>query len=75
MSASDAAESRRLEQYPPDTAGGIMTPQVTALAEDLTVEQAIAELRRLNEEAGADVLRLRGGQAQSPDRRAVHGAT
>lgn len=50
MDAPDAAEVRRLEQYPPDTAGGIMTTQVTSLPEDLTVEQAIAELRRLNEE-------------------------
>lgn len=46
----DAAEVRQLEQYPPDTAGGIMTTQVTALPEDLTAEQAIAQLRRLNEE-------------------------
>jgi len=50
MSATDAAEVRSLEQYPPDSAGGIMTPQVTALAEDLTVEEAIAELRRLSQE-------------------------
>jgi magnesium transporter len=46
----DAAEVRQLEQYPPDSAGGIMTTQVTALPEGLTAEQAIAELRRLNEE-------------------------
>jgi magnesium transporter len=46
----DAAEVRQLEQHPPDTAGGIMTTQVTALPEDLTAEQAIAQLRRLNEE-------------------------
>src|SRR5438132_5757 len=48
--ADDAADVRALEQYPPDTAGGIMTTEVTALAEDLTVEQAIAELRRLSQE-------------------------
>src|SRR3954452_10138773 len=46
----DAAEVRQLEQYPRDTAGGIMTTQVTSLPEDITAEQAIAELRRLNEE-------------------------
>ena len=46
----DAAEVRQLEQHRPDTAGGIMTTQVTALPENLTAEQAIAELRRLNEE-------------------------
>ncbi|MCC6424580.1 MAG: magnesium transporter [Phycisphaerales bacterium] len=50
MTAKDAADVLHLEQYPPDTAGGIMTTEVTALGENLTVEQAIAELRRLNEE-------------------------
>lgn len=50
MTVAEADEVRQLEQYPPDTAGGRMTTQVTALAEDLTVEQAIAELRRLNEQ-------------------------
>jgi magnesium transporter len=49
MDAREAAEVRDLEQYPPDSAGGIMTTQVTSLPEDLTVEQAIVELRRLNE--------------------------
>src|SRR3954463_9091375 len=50
MTQAEAAQTRQLEQYPPDTAGGIMTPQVTALHEDLTVGQAIEELRRLNEQ-------------------------
>ena len=50
MEPQDAEEVRRLEQYPPDTAGGIMTTEVTALPEDLTVEQAVSELRRLNEQ-------------------------
>src|ERR1051325_11159939 len=49
MTAAEAAETRELEKYPPDTAGGIMTPQVTALEESLSVEVAISELRRLNE--------------------------
>jgi magnesium transporter len=49
MDARQAAEVRNLRQYPPDTAGGIMSTQVTALAQDLTVGQAIEELRRLNE--------------------------
>jgi magnesium transporter len=48
----DAADVRNLEQYAPDTAGGIMTTQVTSLREDMTVEQAIAELRRIKEEMG-----------------------
>src|SRR5438477_6356959 len=49
MTQAEAAQTRQLEQYSPDTAGGIMTPEVTALNEDLTVGQAIEELRRLNE--------------------------
>lgn len=50
MAARDAALVRALEQYPPDTAGGIMTTEVTALSEELTVEEAINELRRLSEQ-------------------------
>jgi len=50
MEPQEAQEVRQLEQYPPDSAGGIMTPEVTALAEDLNVQQAIDELRRLSEE-------------------------
>lgn len=50
MTLAEAEETRQLEQYPPDSAGGIMTPEVTALEESLTVEQAINELRRLNEQ-------------------------
>jgi magnesium transporter len=50
MAVLEAAETRSLEQYPPDTAGGIMTPDVTALQEHLTVGEAIEELRRLSEE-------------------------
>jgi magnesium transporter len=50
MDAVEAAEVRTLEQYPPDTAGGIMTTEVTALYEHITVENAISTLRRLNEE-------------------------
>ncbi len=52
LSPEDAAEVRRLEQYAPDTAGGIMTTEVTSLLESFTVEEAVAELRRLQEELG-----------------------
>ena len=52
LGPDDAAEVRHLEQYPPDTAGGIMTTQVTALVEDLTAQQAIDDLRRQQEELG-----------------------
>lgn len=50
MEQAEADEVRRLEKYPPDTAGGIMTTEVTALYEYITVENAITSLRRLNEE-------------------------
>lgn len=50
FSPRDAADVRTLEQHPPDTAGGIMTTQFTALPEGITAEEAIADLRRLNEE-------------------------
>ena len=50
MEPADRAEVQLLEQYPSDTAGGIMTTDVTSLEENLTVEQAINEIRRLNEE-------------------------
>lgn len=50
MEPAEIAEVRALEHYPPDTAGGIMTTEVSALNETLTVEEAIAELRRLSEE-------------------------
>jgi len=52
LGAAQAAETRQLEQYPPGTAGGIMTSRVTCLHKDFTVEQAIAELRRIHQELG-----------------------
>ena len=50
MDPEDREDVLALEQYPPDTAGGIMTSEVTALFEYLHVEDAIAQLRKLNEE-------------------------
>jgi magnesium transporter len=50
MDAEDAAEVRELAKYPPDSAGGIMTTEFTALPEDLTIEEAVVQLRRLSEE-------------------------
>ena len=50
LDAEDREEVRTLEQYEPDTAGGIMTTQVTSLYEHLTVQDAIDQLRRLSEE-------------------------
>ena len=43
------AESERLKgllQYPPDSAGGIMTPDAVKVKDDITVEQALEHLRR-----------------------------
>ncbi|HWE02601.1 MAG TPA: magnesium transporter, partial [Tepidisphaeraceae bacterium] len=50
LNPQDRADVENLEQYPPETAGGIMTTQVTSLQEDMTIGQAIEELRRLHEE-------------------------
>src|SRR5690606_32328747 len=37
--------------YPPDTAGGRMTPAFIAIAPDLRADQAVVALRRLSEQA------------------------
>lgn len=50
LDAEDREEVRTLEQYEPDTAGGIMTTDVTRLYEYLTVGDAIETLRKLSEE-------------------------
>ena len=50
LDEEDQEEVRRLERYDPDTAGGIMTTQVTSLFEYLSVQDAIEQLRNLNEE-------------------------
>lgn len=42
-------EVNELLQYAPDTAGGIMTPDVFALPGDMTVEEAVKALRDLSE--------------------------
>jgi magnesium transporter len=51
MEPAEAAELRELAAYPPDTAGGIMTPAFTAISPDLRAEQAIIALRRVAEQA------------------------
>lgn len=43
---SIARQLRELLHYPPDTAGGMMEPRVTSIQSDLTVQGAIAALRR-----------------------------
>ncbi len=51
MEPAEAAEIRELLAYPPDSAGGRMTPAFVAVAPDLRADQAIAALRRVAEEA------------------------
>lgn len=46
MAREDSAAVQRLLLYPPDTAGRIMTPDVFALSEDLSIEQAIRSLQQ-----------------------------
>lgn len=51
MEAEEVELLEELIAYPPDTAGGIMSPQVVALSKEMTVEEATSELRRAAEEA------------------------
>jgi magnesium transporter len=45
MEPEEAQEVRELLRYPPDTAGGIMSPDFIAVREDMTVEQVLEVLR------------------------------
>jgi magnesium transporter len=51
MEPEGAADIRDLLAYPPDSAGGIMTPAFVAVSPDLRAREAIAALRRLAAEA------------------------
>ncbi|MFN8663488.1 MAG: magnesium transporter [Thermomicrobiales bacterium] len=51
MRPDDAEEIRELLAYPPDSAGGMMTPAFVAIAPDLRADQAITALRRVAAEA------------------------
>jgi magnesium transporter len=51
MEPAEAREIRDLLAYPPESAGGIMTPAFVAIAPDLRADQAIAALRRVAQEA------------------------
>jgi magnesium transporter len=51
MEPVEAAELRQLLSYPPDTAGGRMTPAFIAISPDLRADQAVVALRQLSEEA------------------------
>ncbi|MDW8060512.1 MAG: magnesium transporter [Thermomicrobium sp.] len=50
MEPLEAQELQELLSYPPDTAGGRMTPSFVALLPDVRVDQAIAALRKVAEE-------------------------
>ena len=51
MEPEEAEEMRELLAYPPDTAGGIMTPAFVSIAPTLRADQAVSALRRVAEEA------------------------
>ncbi len=51
MQPEDALELRALSRYPPESAGGIMTPAFVAVTAEATAAQAIAAIRRLVDEA------------------------
>ncbi len=51
MEPDEAAEIRELSAYPPDTAGGRMTPAFVAIAPEVRADDAIVLLRRVAEEA------------------------
>jgi magnesium transporter len=47
MDPEEAAEIRRLSDFAPDSAGGIMTPEFVAVTTDATADSAIAAIRGL----------------------------
>ncbi|MCC7021234.1 MAG: magnesium transporter [Thermomicrobiales bacterium] len=51
MAPGEAAEIRDLLVYPPESAGGVMTPAFVGISPDLRADQAIAALRRVAAEA------------------------
>jgi magnesium transporter len=51
MDPGEAAEIRELSAYPPDSAGGIMTPAFVAVPQNATADEATAAIRRLVDRA------------------------
>ncbi len=51
MEPEEAQELRELLAYPPETAGGLMTPAFVSIAPTLRADQAIAALRKVAESA------------------------
>lgn len=51
MAPDEAAEIRELADFPPESAGGIMTPEFVAVSRDARAAEAIAAIRHLVDEA------------------------
>jgi magnesium transporter len=51
MQTAEARDVRQLLAYPPESAAGIMTPDFVAISPYLTVDEALAQLGRVAEEA------------------------
>lgn len=51
LESREAKELCQLLAYPPDTAGGLMSPEAVALPGEMTAQDAIEHLRRVAEEA------------------------
>ena len=51
MEPEEAAEIEELRAYPPDTAGGRMTPAYVAVAPDIRADEAVVALRQVAAEA------------------------
>jgi magnesium transporter len=51
MEPAEAEELRELLAYPPDTAGGLMTPAFVAVAPNLRADETVVALRQVAEEA------------------------
>lgn len=68
VDADTAATVRNLIAYDPETAGGIMTPEVAMVNKDMTIVEAIAAMRALHQELETiyyfyvvdDIARLEG---------------
>ncbi|PWM29412.1 MAG: hypothetical protein DBX55_06970, partial [Verrucomicrobia bacterium] len=50
MDPEGASDVRELLEYPEDTAGAIMNPHVATLPRDISVEEAIAQIRKMRDE-------------------------
>jgi magnesium transporter len=56
LPAEEAEKVSELLPYDPDTAGGIMTTSFIAVSKDVTIEQALQEVRRALPESSSDFI-------------------